>query len=88
MPVSYQDLIRRFFPGVVLRPAEDLDPSLDTDVFDACWVPDHELAAFQQFLARDFATLVKAEHLPMPAVVPHTASETRRRFPDLEPPAA
>jgi hypothetical protein len=83
VPSSYQDLIRRFFPGVVLRPAEDLDPSLSTEVFDACWVPDDRLEDFEEFLAQRFGALVLAEGLEVPAVVPHTVSDTLRRFPGL-----
>jgi hypothetical protein len=83
MPTSYQDLISRFFPGVILRPAEDLDPSLSTEVFDAFWVPDDRLKDFEEFLAQRFTSLVLAKGLELPSVVAHTVSDTLRRFPGL-----
>jgi hypothetical protein len=78
---AYQELIRPFFPTVIVTP--DVNHVPYPDIYDAFFLPDERLEEYLEFEREILPELVENAKLPDITLIPHWTSDTLKYYPKV-----
>ncbi|MCY3021242.1 MAG: hypothetical protein NTW87_19685 [Planctomycetota bacterium] len=82
LATAYEQVLRKRFPGVRVRPDPDLAPA-GHDVLAVFCVPDERLTEYAGFMLDEAPALLRARDIPRVTLIPHSVTVTRTHYPEL-----
>ena len=77
-----QQILNERFPTIVVR--RDADVDAGDNAFDVFGIPDGKLAKFIEYRIEALPDILTRQKLPGVSLIPHTMSDTRTFYPEIE----
>jgi hypothetical protein len=80
---QWESVLRRFFPGVVVKAYVRQEDEDALPLFDVFFIPNDKRMDFVHFLMKDRRRVARENNLERVLLVPHTVAETEEHYPDV-----